>query len=73
MRALDQNRCMMSALDTRVSRAPAAAGVASKFVAAVHDWMSVRATRKALNRLSDRELDDIGLCRADIDRVARGF
>jgi uncharacterized protein YjiS (DUF1127 family) len=28
-------------------------------------------TRKALNRLSDRELDDIGLCRGDIDGLGR--
>jgi len=33
-------------------------------------WQKIRATRKALNRLSERELDDIGLCRADIDRVS---
>lgn len=63
----------MSALDTRVSHAPAAAGFASKLLASVHDWLNARATRKALNRLSDRELDDIGLCRGDIERIARGF
>jgi uncharacterized protein YjiS (DUF1127 family) len=28
-------------------------------------------TRNALSQLTDRELDDIGLTRADIDRVAR--
>lgn len=34
-------------------------------------WNDARVTRKALSRLSDRELDDIGLCRADIDRIWR--
>lgn len=63
----------MSALDTRVSYAPASAGFASKLFSAVGDWMNARATRNALHRLSDRELDDIGLTRADIERVARGL
>ncbi|TCM84416.1 DUF1127 domain-containing protein [Rhodovulum steppense] len=34
-------------------------------------WNDARATRKLLSRLSDRELDDIGLNRAEIDRIAR--
>jgi len=29
----------------------------------------VRMTRNALGKLSDRELDDIGLCRGDIDQI----
>ena len=37
--------------------------------AAVAAWNDARATRNALSKLSDRELDDIGLCRADIDQV----
>ncbi|MCA3449344.1 MAG: DUF1127 domain-containing protein [Rhodobacter sp.] len=32
-------------------------------------WNDARVTRKALSALSDRELDDIGLCRGDIDRI----
>lgn len=32
-------------------------------------WNDVRMTRNALNRLSDRELEDIGLSRGDIDQV----
>ncbi len=30
-------------------------------------WNDARVTRKALSKLSDRELDDIGLCRGDIE------
>lgn len=34
-------------------------------------WNDARVTRNALNRLSDRELDDIGLCRGDIEFLGR--
>ena len=34
-------------------------------------WNDARATRKALHKLSDRELDDIGLCRGDVDMIGR--
>lgn len=34
-------------------------------------WNDARITRKALNKLSDRELDDIGLCRGDIEFIGR--
>lgn len=37
---------------------------------AVGNWNDRRMTRSALGKLSDRELDDIGLCRGDIDHVA---
>ncbi|SLN41427.1 hypothetical protein PEL8287_02069 [Roseovarius litorisediminis] len=43
----------------------------AKFVGAFAAWNDARATRKALSQLSDRELDDIGLCRSDIDSVVR--
>ena len=33
-------------------------------------WNDARVTRNALSSLSDRELDDIGLVRGDIDKVA---
>jgi uncharacterized protein YjiS (DUF1127 family) len=39
----------------------------SAFVA----WNNARKTRNALYALSNRELDDIGLCRADIDMIGR--
>ncbi len=38
--------------------------------AAVVAWNDARATRNALSKLSDRELEDIGLVRGDIDTVA---
>lgn len=48
----------------------------SRFVAAVADaiidWNDARLTRKSLNALTDRELDDIGLTRGDIELIARG-
>jgi uncharacterized protein YjiS (DUF1127 family) len=34
-------------------------------------WNDARMTRKALSRLTDRELDDIGLCRGDIESIGR--
>jgi uncharacterized protein YjiS (DUF1127 family) len=34
-------------------------------------WNSGRVTRNALSKLSNRELDDIGLCRGDIDLIGR--
>jgi uncharacterized protein YjiS (DUF1127 family) len=37
--------------------------------AAVAAWNDARVTRNALGKLSDRELDDIGLCRGDIDSI----
>jgi uncharacterized protein YjiS (DUF1127 family) len=38
-------------------------------LAAVAAWNDARVTRNALGKLSDRELDDIGLCRGDIDQL----
>lgn len=34
-------------------------------------WNDARSTRNSLSKLSDRELEDIGLIRGDIDDVAR--
>ena len=39
--------------------------------AAIAAWNDARMTRAALSRLSDRELDDIGLCRAEIGMIGR--
>lgn len=38
-------------------------------VDAIRTWNDARLTRAALDKLSDRELDDIGLCRGDIDNI----
>ena len=41
----------------------------SGMIAAVSAWNDARVTRKALSKLTDRELDDIGLCRGDIETL----
>lgn len=64
----------MSAIDTLHAPAIARpANIFSRIALAVMDWNNARTTRDALYRLTDRELDDIGLSRSDIDRVARGL
>ena len=42
-----------------------------RIVASVVAWNDTRVTRNALSGLSDRELEDIGLIRGDIDSVAQ--
>lgn len=44
---------------------------ANTLLGMVRAWNDTRVTRKALSRLSDRELNDIGLCRGDIDQIGR--
>ncbi|MCI2392941.1 DUF1127 domain-containing protein [Aliiroseovarius sediminis] len=39
------------------------------YFAAVAAWNDARSNRNALSKLTDRELDDIGLCRADIEAM----
>lgn len=41
-------------------------------VQGVLDWNDARATRVSLQKLSDRELDDIGLSRSEIETVCSG-
>ncbi|MGB3243811.1 MAG: DUF1127 domain-containing protein [Sulfitobacter sp.] len=41
----------------------------SNMLASVVSWNDARVTRKALSGLTDRELEDIGLIRGDIDNV----
>ena len=45
------------------------ASVFGAMFATIASWNDARVTRKALGRLSDRELDDIGLCRGDIETL----
>ncbi|ANB36111.1 hypothetical protein CCR90_12540 [Rhodovulum sulfidophilum] len=44
-------------------------GLVTAFFARLRNRDEVRRTRDALSLLTDRELDDIGLCRGDIDRL----
>lgn len=52
---------------TLISRAEGFLANASNTLIA---WNDARIIRAELNRLSDRELDDLGLTRGDIDEVA---
>ncbi|MCX7561118.1 DUF1127 domain-containing protein [Sulfitobacter sp. F26204] len=64
----------MAAFDTTRTAYGSASAVSSFFsrsLAAVVAWNDARVTRAALAALSDRELDDIGLVRGDIDAVAQ--
>lgn len=44
-------------------------GFATSLMAAFSAWNDSRQTRNALNKLSDHELDDIGLTRSDINAL----
>ncbi|WP_121062966.1 DUF1127 domain-containing protein [Chachezhania antarctica] len=41
-------------------------------VGAASSWNDTRMTRNELQKLSDRELNDIGLVRGDIEHIATG-
>ncbi len=43
----------------------------ARLVARFTAWNDARRTRNALARLTDHELDDIGLSRGDIDAIGR--
>ena len=43
----------------------------SALLGSIARWNDARLTQKSLSALSDRELNDIGLCRGDIDLIAR--
>ena len=59
---------------TRTQQAAASSGHIGRFfvqmAATFGAWNDARSTRSALSKLSDRELDDIGLCRGDIETIA---
>lgn len=61
----------MAAIDFRPSAAPTRFSVSS-LIGAVVAWNDARMTRNSLNKLSARELDDIGLVRGDIEAIANG-
>jgi len=61
----------MATIDTtRAFTGTTASGLVARITGALRDWNDARVTRRALSRLSLRELDDIGLCRGDIDAIA---
>lgn len=61
----------MAITDTSsINSNPRIAGVMARIIDALRTWQDARITRRALSRLSLRELDDIGLCRGDIDAIA---
>ena len=65
MAAIDTPRVQLAA-ETHGRFGQVFATLHAKFVA----WNDARVTRNALSRLTDRELEDIGLCRGDIDYIA---
>lgn len=66
MAAFDTTR---TAYGSSVAASRISAFVAQAIVGIV-SWNDARVTRKALAALNDRELEDIGLMRSDIDFVA---
>ena len=46
--------------------------ILSDVVAKIAAWNDARVTRKALSGLSNRELDDLGLNRGDIEDIVAG-
>lgn len=61
----------MAAIEYR-STAPKTGFSLSTIFGSVAAWNDARLTRKSLNKLSARELDDIGLVRGDIEAIANG-
>jgi uncharacterized protein YjiS (DUF1127 family) len=45
--------------------------MANGLFASYKNWLKFRETCNELNRLSNRELDDLGIRRGDISRVAK--
>lgn len=52
--------------------APPAPGLVNSFFAGFVQMRETNRTQKALKKLTDRELDDIGLSRADLRDAATG-
>ena len=59
----------MAAIDFRTA-APKSGFSLSTIVGSIVTWNDKRMTRDTLNKLSARELDDIGLVRGDIETIA---
>jgi uncharacterized protein YjiS (DUF1127 family) len=61
----------MAAIDFRTASVKTGFSFIS-MIASVVSWNDARMTRISLNKLSARELDDIGLVRGDIEAIASG-
>ena len=66
----------MTTYDVNTSAGPSShtgrtRSIFATLLAKVHAWNDARITRQTLNALDDRELDDIGLSRGDIERIVR--
>lgn len=48
---------------------PRMPSLVASLVSILSGWNDARVTRSALGKLTDRELDDIGLTRSDIDTI----
>lgn len=73
-RALLKRVMTMSTMELNRGAAVGGVGnVVATLFSMLSAWNDARVTRRELNSLSDRELNDIGLARGDIDRVARGL
>lgn len=61
----------MSAFETtRTNTGFSPLNLVNSIVGSIASWNDARVTRNALAKLSDRELDDIGLSRGDIEFIA---
>lgn len=65
MAAIDTSRPLVGLSAGRLTSA-----IANVFASAA-EWNDARVTRNSLSQLSARELEDIGLIPADIEKVAR--
>ncbi len=59
----------MAAIDFRTAASKSGFSLSS-LIGNIVAWNDTRMTRNSLNKLSARELDDIGLDRGDIEKVA---
>jgi uncharacterized protein YjiS (DUF1127 family) len=68
--AFEDKETTMAVYEAHRPAAGSMSGIFGLFVSAFAGWNDARVTRAALSKLSDRELDDIGQSRGDIDMIA---
>lgn len=61
----------MSVMETRLAARNDHTGFVARLIETVMVWNDARVTRNALAKLSERELNDIGLTRFDVDVMSR--